>query len=92
MSGLGAEDLKLLADGFIYAQALVCLLCARTKTSDSSVNESRVSSVYCAGQCNCILENKITSCINKQCNTKPLISPVMGGKNSLKTAVSRHKE
>jgi hypothetical protein len=76
---------KLLADGFIYAQALVCLLCARANTSDSSVNKSHVSSVYCAAQCNCILNNKIRSCINKLCITKPLILPVMcEEKSSLK--------
>ena len=84
--------MKLLADGFIYAQALVCLLCARTKTSDSSVHKSHVSSFYCAAQCNCILNNKIRSCINKQCNTKPLMSLVMCGEKSLKTAGGSYKE
>lgn len=69
--------MKLLADGFIYAQALVCLLCERMKTSDPSVNKSHLSNLYCSAQCNCILNNKIRSCINKQCNSKPLISPVL---------------
>jgi hypothetical protein len=77
ISGLRAEDVKLLADGFIHMQALVCLLCERMETSDSSVNKSHVSNVYCAAQCNRILNEKIRSCINKQCNTKPFISPVL---------------
>lgn len=80
-------------DGFIYAQKLVCLLCERTKTSVSRVNKSHLSNFYCAAQCNCILNNQIRSYINKQYNTKPLISPVLcEKKKSLKTAVSLHKE
>jgi hypothetical protein len=83
---------KLFADGFIFAQTLVCLLCARMKTSDSSVHKSHVSCVYFAAKCNCILNNKIRSCINKQCNIRPLSSLVMCGEKSLKTAINSYKE
>jgi hypothetical protein len=71
ISGLRAEYVKLLADG------IICLLCYRTETLDSSVNKSQVCSVCCAAQCNRILNNKIRSCINKQCDSKPFISPLL---------------
>jgi hypothetical protein len=86
ISGHRAEDVKLFADG------IICLLCDRMETLGSSVNKNQVCSVCYAAQCNRILNNKIRSCIVKQCNTKPFISPVLCEKKSLKTAVSRHKE
>ena len=83
--------MKLLVNGFISVQALVCLLCERMKTSDSSVNKNHLSSVHCVAQITCILNNIFRPCINTQCNTKPLISPVLC-KKSIKTTVCHHRD